>query len=167
MVAARPREGLSASTSKGVARETPSACAEHADLFSGALRQETCATGLDPPSAEELLSGRSWGSLSGGPGQFYELRAKAPQGPPSPAPFYDMDTCGGKYRSLVAHTADMPERYSLMQSRSDRRFRGEGGEMLGLFVSTPPNLGPGNYVGHREWKVHTNRGGRTRGQRSP
>lgn len=45
----------------------------------------------------------------------------------------------------------MSRQYPLMRSSSAPRLQEPAGESLGLFMSTPSNLGPGSYGGHPVW----------------
>mmetsp|Transcript_33280 Transcript_33280/g.72633 ORF Transcript_33280/g.72633 Transcript_33280/m.72633 type:complete len:204 (-) Transcript_33280:91-702(-) len=75
---------------------------------------------LTRPEKERLSGSRSF--------LFYELRPSRPE--------EDLQR-----RQVQA----IPQRYAVMRSCSAGRFAGQGGEMLGLFVGTPPQTGPGSY----------------------
>lgn len=72
-------------------------------------------------------------------------------------PFYDLDNAGGKYRTVSVTTLELPQRYAYMRKCSDKRFREKGGAgFMGLFVSTSPKVGPGQYVQHGDWLSGSN-----------
>eukprot|EP00929_Paragymnodinium_shiwhaense_P062104 TRINITY_DN31003_c0_g1_i1.p1 TRINITY_DN31003_c0_g1~~TRINITY_DN31003_c0_g1_i1.p1 ORF type:complete len:316 (+),score=48.08 TRINITY_DN31003_c0_g1_i1:93-950(+) len=102
---------------------------------------------LCSPSA---ASTRLAASHTGGPGQFYELKLKAPEEPDTPGPFYDVENRGGKHKSVVT-SAREKLCGALMGDRAAKRFQGTGGESYGLRMSTGPDLGPGQYIRHTLW----------------
>mmetsp|Transcript_64647 Transcript_64647/g.119026 ORF Transcript_64647/g.119026 Transcript_64647/m.119026 type:complete len:255 (+) Transcript_64647:290-1054(+) len=89
--------------------------------------------------------------LREGPLNVSQSRARKPHAPGTPGPFFDLENAGGKNRSITVKAQELPERYSLMRMESEKRFRGEGGERFGLFVSTDSKVGPGKYIRPGQW----------------
>lgn len=105
-------------------------------------------TGLLVPSDEDLRSGRTHGASAR---NFYELRARQKPSGHSEFPFYDLDNAGGKACTTAVAAMNIERRYGLMREGTEMRFRGVGGAKFGLYMSTPVNLGPGQYIKHDEW----------------